>query len=359
MLQQKSGQKGIQEEGAADGPYREGEELTFVRVRFPGNAKSFPFLLGRRHFAHGQKVVAMSDRGMDVGHINSFPYNVPFRRDMLPLQTIFKVANEEDVERQKDFISREKQCEKICLQLIEKHKLDMVLTHVGLVQFGKKAIFYFMAPARVDFRDLVKDLVVQMKMRIELRQITVRDRTAALGGIGVCGLQTCCSSFLANYGNVNIRMAKNQNLSLLPSKLNGVCGQIKCCVKYEDKVYTEKRKSLPKEDMFLQTKNGDRGKVTRLHLLSEQFEMLTDQGQRRCYLSDQYDVRSGPLTSSSEEGEWRFPKSFDHIVDETRQVIGLVVAEEEESERESKKRDQGGKGRGRRKGAKGASVSQS
>ncbi len=212
--------------------FKDGEMITMIRVRFPGNARSFPFLVGKRRFAYGQKVVAMSDRGMSVGYINSFPYDVVFNKAMLPIRSIAKVASAEDIQAQVEFRDSEKKAEVICIHLIEKYKLDMILTHVEFTQFGKKAVFYFNAPARVDFRDLVKELVYELKMRIELRQISVRDRAAAIGAIGACGLQTCCSSFLKNYGNVSIKMAKNQNLALIPSKLNGVCGQIKCFIKY-------------------------------------------------------------------------------------------------------------------------------
>lgn len=308
----------MSDEEKDNGRFKDGEMLTMIRVRFPGNAKSFPFLLGKRKFNYGQKVVAMSDRGMTVGYINSFPYQVTFNKSMLPIRSIAKAATDEDIRAQAEFRDSEKKAEVICLNLIERYNLDMVLTHVEFTQFGKKAVFYFNAPARVDFRDLVKDLVAQLKMRIELRQISVRDRAAAIGAIGACGLQTCCSSFLKNYGNVSIKMAKNQNLALMASKLNGVCGQIKCCIKYEDDVYTDKRKLLPKEGTFIQTRNGDRGKVLRLHLLIEQFEMLTDTGLKRAYAAGQYQHKDRDLPSS-----YRFPDSFDHISDETKTVIGL------------------------------------
>lgn len=308
----------MSDEEKDNGRFKDGEMLTMIRVRFPGNAKSFPFLLGKRKFNYGQKVVAMSDRGMTVGYINSFPYQVTFNKSMLPIRSIAKAATDEDIRAQAEFRDSEKKAEVICLNLIERYNLDMVLTHVEFTQFGKKAVFYFNAPARVDFRDLVKDLVAQLKMRIELRQISVRDRAAAIGAIGACGLQTCCSSFLKNYGNVSIKMAKNQNLALMASKLNGVCGQIKCCIKYEDDVYTDKRKLLPKEGTFIQTRNGDRGKVLRLHLLIEQFEMLTDTGLKRAYAAGQYQHKDRDLPSS-----YRFPESFDHISDETKIVIGL------------------------------------
>lgn len=304
--------------------YKDGDLLKMVRVRFPGNAKSFPFLEGKRKFAYGQKVIAMSDRGMTVGYINSFPYEIKFNKSMLPIRTISKVASKEDILAQIEFRDSEKKAEVICLNLIEKHNLDMILTHVEFTQFGKKAVFYFNAQARVDFRDLVKDLVFELKMRIELRQISVRDRSAALGSIGACGLQTCCSSFLKNYGNVTIKMAKNQNLALIPSKLNGVCGQIKCCIKYEDEVYTDKRKQLPKEGQMIKTLNGDKGKVLKLDVLVEQFELLTDFGIKRRYASNQYKPREFDLGN-----DYKFPESFDNIINETQTVIGLNKIEQQ------------------------------
>jgi len=308
--------------------FKDGENLIMIRVRFPGNARSFPFLIGKRKFAYGQKVVAMSDRGMTVGYINSFPYEVIFNKSMLPVRSIAKVASAEDIQAQAEFRDSEKKAEVICIHLIERHQLDMILTHVEFTQFGKKAVFYFNAPARVDFRDLVKDLVFDLKMRIELRQISVRDRAAALGSVGACGLQTCCSSFLKNYGNVSIKMAKNQNLALIPTKLNGVCGQIKCCIRYEDDVYTDKRKNLPREGTFIKAVNGDRGKVQKLNILIEQFEMLTDNGIRRRYSSNQYKGRESDLGN-----DYKFPEFFDNIINETQAVIGISLEEQNKAEK--------------------------
>lgn len=304
-----------------DERFTEGEPLTFIRVRFPGNAKSQPFLLGKRTFVYGQKVLAMSDRGMTVGYVNSFPYERAFTKSMLPLRTISKAATKEEFEKQNSYALQEKEAASACHRLIEKYRLDMNLTHVEFMQFGKKVVFYFNAPARVDFRDLVKELVGILKMRVELRQISVRDRTAAIGAIGACGLQTCCSSFLKNYGHVSIKMAKNQNLALIPSKINGVCGQIKCCIKYEDDVYTDKRSLLPREGDFIQTKNGDRGRVDRLHIFIEQFEMLTDRGERRKYARGQFDPEL------KLPADWRFPDRFEHITNENSTVIGLQEEE--------------------------------
>lgn len=307
-------------ENREDNRFKEGQILRFVRVRFPGNARSFPFLIGKRRIEYGQKVVAMSDRGMAVGYVNSFPYDVPFNKSMLPIRSISKVANNEDIEKDQEAYRQQKNAENICNDLIEHFKLDMQLTHVEFTSFGKKAVFYFIAPARVDFRDLVKDLVGKLKTRIELRQISVRDRSASIGGIGPCGRELCCSSFLTKYGNVGIKMAKNQDLTLNFSKLNGVCGQLKCCLQYEDDVYREKRARLPKEGDIISTHTGEIGRVDRLHLLSEQFVMMTNRGIRKRYVVDLYKETLDKETAN-------FPKEFDSISDETHKVIGMDESE--------------------------------
>jgi cell fate regulator YaaT (PSP1 superfamily) len=307
-----------------DTRFKEGQILRFVRVRFPGNARSFPFLIGKRRIEYGQKVVAMSDRGMAVGYVNSFPYDVAFNKSMLPVRSISKVANDDDIVKDREAYRQQKNAENICNDLIEEFKLDMHLTHVEFTSFGKKAVFYFIAPARVDFRDLVKELVGRLKTRIELRQISVRDRSASVGGIGPCGRELCCSSFLTKYGNVGIKMAKNQDLTLNFSKLNGVCGQLKCCLQYEDEVYREKRSRLPKEGDIISTHTGEIGRVDRLHLLSEQFVMMTNRGVRKRYVVDLYKD-----TLNKEEAN--FPREFDSVSDETFKVIGLDEAQNKKS----------------------------
>jgi cell fate regulator YaaT (PSP1 superfamily) len=307
-------------ENKEDQRFKDGQILRFVRVRFPGNSRSFAFLVGKRRIEYGQKVVAMSDRGMAVGYINSFPYDVPFHKGLLPVRSISKIADDEDIVRDREAYQRQKNAENICNDLIEEHQLDMHLTHVEFTSFGKKAVFYFIAPSRVDFRDLVRALVAKLKTRIELRQISVRDRSAAVGGIGPCGLELCCSSFLTKYGNVGIKMAKNQDLTLNFSKLNGVCGQLKCCLQYEDDVYRDKRSHLPREGDIIMTHTGEMGRVDRLHLLNEQFVMMTDRGVRKRYVMGLYKETLNKETAN-------FPREFDSVSDETHKVIGLEEAE--------------------------------
>lgn len=305
--------------------FKPGQILKFIRVRFPGHAKAYPFHVGKRNFKYGEKVVAMSDRGMAVGYINSFPYEQAFKEEMLPIRSIKKHAEDADEMRNEEQHAQEKHAEELCTELVKKHKLNMDITHVEYTQFGKKVVFYFIAPARVDFRGLVKDLVSELKLKIELRQISIRDRAAALGGIGPCGRQLCCSSFLGRYGKVSIKMAKNQNLSLIPARLNGLCGQLKCCTSYEDEVYTEKRSALPEENTFVEVKNGDRGRVRKLHILADKFDMITDQGKIRRYHVSMYD-KAVKLPK-----DYRFPDRFDHVANETSTVISAQENEEKPS----------------------------
>jgi cell fate regulator YaaT (PSP1 superfamily) len=296
--------------------YKWGEMLKMVRVRFPGNSKSFPFLLREFPFTYGQSVMALSDRGIQVGYINSFPYEVPYTEKLQPLKTILKKATEADIQEQLSLFKKEKETEEVSKSLINKLKLDMTITHVEMMQSGKKAVIYFNAPSRIDFRDLVKDLVKELKLRIELRQISLRERTAAIGGVGVCGLQTCCSSFLTSFGHVGIKHAKNQNLSISPNRINGICGQIKCCLKYEDEVYTQKKKILPKEGKAIKLTNGDIGKVLKVHVIKEQFDVLTDQGIIKRFGAKLYNKEDGLPPKGHQ-----LPKEYGLITNETDKPI--------------------------------------
>lgn len=294
-----------------------GDPVRLIRVRFPGSNKSFSFFVDSDLYRYGQKVVATSDRGIGVGFVNSFAYEVPFTKDLLPLRKIHRHATAEDQALDIEVFRDERRLRDIADKLIEKNQLDMQLTQVEITQAGKKAVFSFTAPNRVDFRGLVHEMVSEMKMRIELRQVSVRDRAAAVGGLGPCGRELCCSSFLARYGNVGIKLAKNQDLSLNSSKINGVCGQLKCCLTYEDEVYQEKRRKLPKDNAVVKTKDGNVGKVIRLHVLLEQFEIINLQGIIRRYVSDMWD--------GMPEEKIEIPKYFEHgVTDNSSTIIGLT-----------------------------------
>lgn len=333
-------QENISDNDSHEEKFQPGQILKFTRVRFPGHAKSYPFLVGKRKLVYGQKVMAMSDRGIALGYVNSFTYELPFNKSMLPIKTINKIATDEDIQLEKETYQKQKSTETLCQRLIDKHNLDMNLTHVEFTQFGKKVVFYFVAPARVDFRNLVRDLVAELKLRIELRQISVRDRAASMGALGPCGRELCCSSFLSRYGNVSIKMAKNQNLSLNYSKLNGVCGQLKCCLQYEDEVYTHKRKRLPPEGSLIETTTGEKGKVYRLHILGEQFDLLTSHGKIKRFTVECFKQKL-------KHEQFKMPDRFENISDETSVVIGLHERDQkrgQDIERQNEQLDKEAKG---------------
>lgn len=317
-----------------------GDKVRLVRVRFPGSNRSFSFFVDNDIYRYGQKVLATNDRGVGVGFVNSFPYEVPFTKDMLPLRKIHRHATAEDQAHDLEVFRDERRLRDIADRLIEKNQLDMQLTQVEITGAGKKAVFSFTAPTRVDFRGLVHEMVGEMKMRIELRQVSVRDRAAAVGGLGPCGRELCCSSFLARYGNVGIKLAKNQDLSLNSSKINGVCGQLKCCLTYEDEVYQEKRRKIPRDNAIVKTKDGVIAKVIRLHVLLEQFETIDMNGVMRRYVSDMWD--------GIPEERIEIPKYFENgVTDNTATIIGLTelqakkVREHEESLAQAKREAKG------------------
>jgi cell fate regulator YaaT (PSP1 superfamily) len=309
-------------------PYPTGRTLRFIRVRFPGSNRSLQFMLeDGQDFLHGQKVVALSEDGPAVGFINSFSYEQKFHRGLMPLRTIARAASEEDVLAQREIFWQEKRLETIAYKYIERHRLDMQISSVEIGQLGKKATFSFTAPSRIDFRGLVHDMVGELKIRIELRQVTVRDRSAAVGGLGPCGRELCCSSFLSKYGNVGIKLAKNQDLSLNSSKINGVCGQLKCCLVYEDEAYVEKRKRLPRDGGLAKTKDGNQGKVIKLDILAEQFDLINPDGVIRRYTASMWDGPPEGLV---------MPKFFENGVNDQRKtIVGLeeTLARKEEIRR--------------------------
>jgi cell fate regulator YaaT (PSP1 superfamily) len=301
-------------EQVQDTRFHDGQVLRFVRVRFPGNNKPVAYYISDIDYHFGQRVIAPTDRGLAVGFVNSFAFEQKFHRGLLPIKSITRLATSEDAEVDVETFRQERRLRDVVDRLIERSQLDMQVTQVELSQGGKKAIFSFTAPTRVDFRGLVHEIVGELKMRIELRQVSVRDRAASVGGLGPCGRELCCSSFLAKYGNVGIKLAKNQDLSLNSSKINGVCGQLKCCLTYEDEVYQEKRKKMPRENAMVKTKDGNKGKVIRLHILSEQFETISPEGVIRRYVSEMWDGLAEGL---------EVPKYFENgVTDLSKTVIG-------------------------------------
>ncbi|NLY50818.1 MAG: stage 0 sporulation family protein [Firmicutes bacterium] len=204
-----------------------------VGVRFKKAGKTYYFDPGDRELNRGDNVIVETARGVEFGEVVMSPREVPDEEVVSPLKPVMRVATDEDRQQVKVNKAKEKEAMKICLEKIASHGLPMKLVDVEYTFDNSKIIFYFTAEGRVDFRELVRDLASVFRTRIELRQIGVRDEAKLLGGLGPCGRPCCCSSFLGEFQPVSIRMAKEQNLSLNPSKISGLCGRLMCCLKFE------------------------------------------------------------------------------------------------------------------------------
>ena len=210
---------------------------TIIGVRFRTAGKIYHFSPGQLTIAKGQHVIVETARGMECGRVVTGPEEIEPAPDAPPLKVIQRIANAHDLQRVEDNRKHEKEARVICKKKIREHGLPMKLVSVEYTFDLNKIIFYFTADGRIDFRDLVKDLASVFRTRIELRQIGVRDEAKMMGGIGCCGRPLCCATFLGDFEPVSIRMAKEQNLSLNPTKISGICGRLMCCLKYESDCY--------------------------------------------------------------------------------------------------------------------------
>jgi len=249
--------------------------VTVVGVRFKRAGKIYYFDPGDIEIKLGDHVIVETARGIEYGDVAIAPRQVPESDIVSPLKKVIRVATKEDDEHEQENRKKEKEAFEICLKKIEKHGLDMKLIDVEYTFDNNKILFYFTAEGRVDFRELVKDLASVFKTRIELRQIGVRDESKMMGGVGVCGRILCCNSFLGEFDPVSIRMAKEQGLSLNPTKISGTCGRLMCCLRYEQEAYEELLKKAPKVGAVVNTPEGQ-GVVTEVSLLKERVKVKLD-----------------------------------------------------------------------------------
>lgn len=239
---------------------------TIVGVRFKQAGKIYYFAPGDLNIAVGNQVIVETARGLEFGEVVSGPKDVSDAESSHPLKAVIRIATEEDRRVHQQNKEKVPEAFRLCQERIDKHGLEMKLVDVEYTFDNNKIIFYFTADGRVDFRELVKDLAGVFRTRIELRQIGVRDEAKIVGGMGSCGRQLCCNSFLGEFAPVSIKMAKNQNLSLNPTKVSGVCGRLMCCLNYEHDHYVELLKELPKVNKMVDTPDGV-GKVFDLDIL--------------------------------------------------------------------------------------------
>ncbi len=220
--------------------------IKVIGVRFKKAGKIYYFDPNGLEVKKGDFVVVETARGIEFGECVIGIKEIPESDIVAPLKSVIRVAEEADINKHKENKVKEKDALDICLKKVEEHGLNMKLIDVEYTFDNNKVIFYFTADGRVDFRELVKDLATIFKTRIELRQIGVRDEAKMLGGLGPCGRPLCCSTFLGDFASVSIKMAKEQNLSLNPTKISGICGRLMCCLNYEQSTYEDIRKRLPK-----------------------------------------------------------------------------------------------------------------
>ena len=247
-----------------------------VGVRFRSAGKIYYFDPAECDMKVGTHVIVETARGVEYGTVMIAPREVADDKVVQPLKSVIRVATKEDEKQERRNKEKEKDAFKICLEKIAKHKLEMKLVEAEYTFDNNKLLFYFTADGRIDFRELVKDLASVFRTRIELRQIGVRDETKILGGIGICGRELCCKSYLSEFAPVSIKMAKEQNLSLNPTKISGVCGRLMCCLKNEEETYEYLNSRLPNIGDTVTTIDGVRGEVQSVNVLRQLVKVIVE-----------------------------------------------------------------------------------
>ncbi len=271
--------------------------IKVIGVRFRTAGKVYFFDPVDYDIKRGDHVIVETARGVEFGTVVGDPKEVEDDKVVQPLKPVLRIATQKDVEQEAANKEKEKEAFKICLEKIRKHELAMKLIDAEYTFDNNKVLFYFTADGRIDFRELVKDLAAVFKTRIELRQIGVRDETKILGGIGICGRPLCCHTHLSEFIPVSIKMAKEQNLSLNPTKISGVCGRLMCCLKHEEETYEELNRRLPNVGDQVTTRDGQHGEVASINILRQLVKVIVENG-------DEKEIQEYPVE------ELRFKKKF-------------------------------------------------
>ena len=250
--------------------------IKIIGVRFRNAGKIYYFDPKKLPIKKGDHVIVETARGIEYGSVVADAREVTDDQVVQPLKPVIRIANADDNARAQRNKEKEKEAFRICLEKIRKHKLEMKLIDTEYTFDNNKVLFYFTADGRIDFRELVKDLASVFKTRIELRQIGVRDETKVVGGVGICGRELCCHTFLSEFAPVSIKMAKEQNLSLNPTKLSGVCGRLMCCLKNEEDTYEYLNSRLPGIGDRVIADDGLKGEVQSVNVLRQLVKVLVD-----------------------------------------------------------------------------------
>ena len=263
---------------------------TVISVKFRGGSRLYYFSPGELEINAGDGVIVETARGTEYGDVMVGIHDVPDDQVIQPLKEVIRVATDRDREMRDSYRAKEKDAFATCTERIQAHGLDMKLVDVEYTFNGSKIVFYFTADGRVDFRELVKDLASVFKTRIELRQIGVRDEAKMLGGLGSCGRPVCCKQFLPDFQPVSIKMAKEQGLSLSPTKISGICGRLMCCLKYEQDFYEEQMKVTPKIGAYVKTPDF-KGYVEEVNLLTGKLRVKPEKSDDPSVVFDKEDVK--------------------------------------------------------------------
>lgn len=305
------------------------DDPLIVHVTVGPAGKLMPYLIYHPSPEVGMEVIVETDRGPQLGVITATQRPVEPGIDISTLIPISRLATPDDHLQLARFEEREQRTALLCLDLIAHHQLEMKLIKVKYLVGGQKAIFYFTAEGRVDFRGLVKDLAQELRIRVEMRQIGVRDETRMLGGVGHCGLELCCSTWLRDFVPVSIRMAKDQNLALNPQKVSGACGRLLCCLAYEHETYIDLKRELPKLGKRVNTTRGP-GRIISQEVLQQRVAVELDDGGRLMVSPEELLPGTPPPPEPTTEG----PDSEDSEVARDLRVrrYSERIAEAEEEE---------------------------
>lgn len=334
-----------------------------IGVRFRTAGKIYFFDPLQFQIERGGHVIVETARGIEFGTVVSAPREVEDDKVIQPLKPVLRIATQKDIEQEADNKRKEKEAFQICLEKIKKHGLEMKLIDAEYTFDNNKVLFYFTADGRIDFRELVKDLASVFKTRIELRQIGVRDETKIVGGIGICGRPLCCHTHLSEFIPVSIKMAKEQNLSLNPTKISGVCGRLMCCLKHEEDTYEELNRRLPNVGDLVTANDGTKGEVQSVNVLRQLVKVIVDVNDEKEiheYKVEelQFKKKHGKkekLDLSAEE-----LKELEKLEEEEQKEIAEEIAEVDEiagvrpaNMRENRQDKKGGQGRNNRRDNRG------
>ncbi len=313
-----------------------------IGVRFRTAGKIYFFDPLQFEIKRGDHVIVETARGIEFGTVVSGVREVEDDKVVQPLKPVIRIANQRDVEQEQENRRKEKDAFQICLEKIQKHGLEMKLIDAEYTFDNNKVLFYFTADGRIDFRELVKDLASVFKTRIELRQIGVRDETKIIGGIGICGRALCCHSYLSDFVPVSIKMAKEQNLSLNPTKISGVCGRLMCCLKNEEETYEELNRRLPSIGDLVTAEDGCRGEVQSVNVLRQLVKVVVEEGDSKEIREYEVGKLHFKRKHTKKERMELSPEELRELERLEEEELEEIRAEEKEEGRQERSRREGG-----------------